>query len=417
MATGGDPDPTASVPPTEPSCVNDDNEDGNNTEDTKSPRKQSSGACSGLETDSNDEREKEEVEERKRKRKREEEEEIDEKREEEAVEMEEEKEEDKKEGEDVDKKGVVDGNAKIGEVQTPPKIDAKKKEVLKEEAQKHNAVSEMGDSPTRQREYLAEQLRRVLGEQLKAAVANGDYEGAATIQKQISGLPPPPPDTATPKLRKRRLEAAADGEVELPSQKRQRLEEQLEAAVTNQDYIAAATLKQQLGELPPVTTIAEVPAPDRQRLEEQLKAVVAKADYIAAAKLKQQIEALSPASGQAASTTVNDHARERQHLEEQLKAALAKSDYTAAAKLKQQIEALSPASATEVFTPRKRQRLEVERQGLEEQLREALHKTDYTAAAAIQQQINDLSVAASAAPSRDDLRLKIQTLVPPALNG
>ena len=90
MATGGDPDPTASVPPTEPSCVNDDNEDGNNTEDTKSPRKQSSGACSGLETDSNDEREKEEVEERKRKRKREEEEEIDEKREEEAVEMEEE---------------------------------------------------------------------------------------------------------------------------------------------------------------------------------------------------------------------------------------------------------------------------------------------------------------------------------------
>ena len=48
------------------------------------------------------------------------------------------------------------------------------------------------------------------------------------------------------------------------------MEEQLEAAVTNQDYIAAATLKQQLGELPPVTTIAEVPAPDRQRLEEQL---------------------------------------------------------------------------------------------------------------------------------------------------
>ena len=44
-------------------------------------------------------------------------------------------------------------------------------------------------------------------------------------------------------------------------------------------------------------------------------------------RLKEQIEALSPASGQAASTTVNDHARERQHLEEQLKAVLAAPDH------------------------------------------------------------------------------------------
>ena len=53
-------------------------------------------------------------------------------------------------------------------------------------------------------------------------------------------------------------------------------------------YTAEARLKQQLGELPPVTTIARDPAEDRQRLEEQLQQALTRTDYTAAAELKQK---------------------------------------------------------------------------------------------------------------------------------
>ena len=75
---------------------------------------------------------------------------------------------------------------------------------------------------------------------------------------------------------------------------------------------------QELGKLQAASTTVNDHARERQRLEEQLEAALAKEDYTEAAKLQQQIEALPPASAQAASTTVNDHARERQRLEEQL---------------------------------------------------------------------------------------------------
>ena len=103
------------------------------------------------------------------------------------------------------------------------------------EAQKRNADSEMEDSPAGQRQRLAEQLRQALEAQLQVAVASADYKGAATFQQQISRLPLPP-DAATPKqqIKKRLLEAAVVGEVEIPSQKRQRLEKQLEAEVSIQ---------------------------------------------------------------------------------------------------------------------------------------------------------------------------------------
>ena len=65
--------------------------------------------------------------------------------------------------------------------------------------------------------------------------------------------------------------------------------------------------------MPPVTTIARDPTGDRQRLEDQLHQALTRADYKTAAEVKQELGKL-----QAASTTVNDHARELQRLEEQL---------------------------------------------------------------------------------------------------
>ena len=94
------------------------------------------------------------------------------------------------------------------------------------------------------------------------------------------------------------------------------MEEQLKAAVSTENYTAAARLQQQLDELPPVTTTARDPAEVRQCLKEQLQQALNRADYITADKVKQELGKLP-----AASTTVNDHTRERQRLEEQLRSS------------------------------------------------------------------------------------------------